>query len=274
MANQTQELSIRNKYVFAEVMRNKEICKGFLQRVLPEISIGELVYIESEKTIDAAPDSHGIRVDVYAEDGDHIYDIEMQVRNEGDLPWRSRYGAALLDEMSLDRGREYTSLRESFVIFLCLFDPFGRDRRKYTFRNFCEEEQDLPLADGVTRIFLNTKGTRGEIPRQLQNFLDYVDGNAPLDGFMKDVDKAVHRAGAKKETRAMIAKWEIERNSELGYARREGLEKGLAEGIEQGKEQERRNTEKERKRAEAAEQKLQELTRRIEALEEELRRRS
>ena len=92
--------------------------------------------------------------------------------------------------------------RLSFVILICPFDPFKMNRRKYTFRNICVEDNDLELNDGATKIFLNSSGTDGEVSEELQNFLDYVNGKMPKsDDLIKDMDAAVKKARMNKEWR-------------------------------------------------------------------------
>ena len=43
------------------------------------------------------------------------------------------------------------------------------------FRNFCVNAKELEMQDGRTAIFLNTKGCRNDVSKDLQNFLHYVD---------------------------------------------------------------------------------------------------
>ena len=263
----TETLTIQNQYIFAEVMRNERICRGFLQRALPEIPIGRLEYIESEKTHNVAADAHGIRVDIYAEDNQRVYDVEMQVQNEGDLSRRSRYSASLLDEMSLERGgRSYNILRDSIVIFICVFDPFGKGRKKYTFQNTCAEEPDLLLGDGATKIFLNATGTNGEITPELQSFLNYVVGKPPADDFVREIDGAVGQARKDRRVRAMISKAEMDFNTRMENATRRGLEEGMQKGLQQGMA----IVDKERKRADAAELEVQRLKAELEELKKRL----
>ena len=99
----------------------------------------------------------------------------MQNNNEYNLPLRSRYYQAQLDTGSLKPGDEYTDLKPLYVIFICNFDPFGKELYQYTFSMQCEE-RDIPLNDGVKRIFFSTKGkNRDEVPQVLIDFLGYLN---------------------------------------------------------------------------------------------------
>ena len=120
-----------------------------------------------------------------------VYDIEMQACSSTELPKRSRYYTAMLDLDMLDKGISYKELKHSFVIFICTFDAFDRERYCYTFENICKEEEGLRLDDGTTKIFLNALGTKGEVSPELKAFLRYVAGNKSDDEFVKELDAEV-----------------------------------------------------------------------------------
>ena len=52
---------------------------------------------------------------------------------------RMRYYQAALDVAFLDQGYSYQTLNDSYIIFICLFDPIGYNRAVYTFENICVE---------------------------------------------------------------------------------------------------------------------------------------
>jgi hypothetical protein len=58
---------------------------------------------------------------------------------------------------SLQKGSDYNQLNDSFVIFLCLHDPFGENLPIYSFKNVCAEKSDLELRDGTKIIFFNAE---------------------------------------------------------------------------------------------------------------------
>ncbi len=59
---------LSNDFIFAKVMRNPELCKGMLERLL-DISIDRIEYPEEQKVIDISKDSKSVRLDVYLKDG-------------------------------------------------------------------------------------------------------------------------------------------------------------------------------------------------------------
>jgi len=71
-----ENLKISNDFMFAKVMRNPELCKGMLERLL-DIRIDHIEYPEEQKVIDIARDSKSVRLDVY------IHDEKNTVCNSG-----------------------------------------------------------------------------------------------------------------------------------------------------------------------------------------------
>ena len=103
---------------------------------------------------------------------------------------------------------------------------FTGDRHKYTFTNLCVKEEGLKLDDGTTKLFLSTKGQVDDISKPLKNFLDYVDGHAPADELMQEIDSEVNIAKNREEWRReyMTLALEIEKEKKIS------LEQGEIEG--------------------------------------------
>ncbi len=113
-----EELQIRNDFLFAKVMRDKKICIALLETLL-KTKITDIEYLEEQKTIDIDLDAKSIRLDVYVENGERVFDLEMQTTNKRDLPCRSRYYQDLIDLNTIEKGESYKRLKESYVIFIC-----------------------------------------------------------------------------------------------------------------------------------------------------------
>lgn len=94
-----------------------------------------------------------------------------------DLAKRSRYYQALMDTNLLEPGiPNYNRLNDSYIIMITPYDLFGYGKYCYSFETRCIEVPECILADGATRIFLNTKGQNNEeVSKELVEFLDYVE---------------------------------------------------------------------------------------------------
>jgi len=75
-----------------------------------------------------------------------------------------RYYQAMSDSKQLPKGviNTHKDLKDSYVIFICREDLYGRGRYRYSFRTTCVEEPDLKLEDGSYKMVFNTQGTQGE----------------------------------------------------------------------------------------------------------------
>ncbi|TYZ24521.1 Rpn family recombination-promoting nuclease/putative transposase [Selenomonas ruminis] len=225
-----EELTIIDDYMFKLVMRHKRFCKRLIEKIL-NIKIRDITYLEEEKSLKMKYDSKGIRLDVYVEGDDTIYDIEMQVRDYGDqeLAQRTRYYQSMIDVDSLARGALYKELRSSIIIFLCPFELFEQNRHIYTFRNLCIEDKNLELNDGTTKIFLSSKGTANDVSPDIKAFLDYMNGLPAADDFIKEIDACITKTKTNHEERVSYMTYEMKM--------REAHDDGRAEGRAEGREE-------------------------------------
>lgn len=199
-----QELTIKDDFMFGAVMTDEELCREFLEMVLGfKISS---VTVSKEKSFVYHPEYKGIRLDIVAADENRThYNVEMQVRYKKNLGKRSRYYHSQIDMEMLSTGTEYDLLPDSYVIFICDFDPFFQKKYCYTFENICREDNSLTLRDGSHTIFLSTFGeNEDEVPEGLVRFLKYVksdsDENTEYeDDFVKRVRKEIRKIKANRE---------------------------------------------------------------------------
>lgn len=242
-----QDLTIKNNFLFGAVMCEEENCKGFL-----EMTLGfpiEQVEVSKEKSIVYHPEYKGIRLDVYAKDENNThYNVEMQVLKRAALGKRSRYYHSQIDMELLLKGKEYQDLPDTYVIFICDFDPFGKKRYCYTFMNCCLEDKELKLRDGSISIFLSTKGeNETEVSQELMNFLKFVSADLKesisdfQDPYVKQLQEAISRIKSNREMeeRYMILRELLKDEYSEGMllGREEGMLLGREEGMLLGREE-------------------------------------
>lgn len=229
------ELTIQDNFIFQKVMRNKHICKATIERLL-DISVRDISYPEEEKTIDVRPDRKSVRLDVYVNDEKGtVFNIEMQTTKDmNELVKRTRYYQALIDIDLLEKGQSYKALNDTYIIFICTFGIFTGNRHKYTFRNLCTEDQNINLNDGTTKLFLSTKGEADDISLPLKRFLEYIDGRAPQDELMKEIDETVKSVKNRDEWRREYMTLALEMANQRAEGREEGRAEGRAEGLAEG----------------------------------------
>ena len=224
-----EELTFTDDFMFGTVMKNKVICKGVLERLL-HIKVGKIEYPSLQKTITPFYESKGIRLDVYVSDPDRIFDIEIQTSIPPSLPKRTRYYQSLMDVDNLLRGQSYADLKESYVIFICTQDPFGRGLPVYEFRNICTADDMLFLDDKSAKVFYNVGAYDKEDEPELSALLEYLCERRATSGFTQHIDELVEKAKRNEKFRS----WYMSLNIREDDLRREGLQLGEKIGFERG----------------------------------------
>ena len=227
------KLPISNDFLFKHVLLFKPICKHILEELF-HTEIADITYLQTEETIDVYPDSHGIRLDVKIADANNThYNLEMQVKNTKNLktgkyllPKRTRYYQAMLDVDMLQKGQDYDELAATYIIFFCLFDFFGAKQRVYTFRKRCLENLDIELKDEATIIFLNTKGTKGNVSSDIQSLFDYINNNVITSSFTQEVADTIVNIKNDKKVRSAYMTYEMRMKDLRNEAFYEGEAKG------------------------------------------------
>ncbi len=235
-----QDLTIKDNFMFGAVMMDEEICRELLELVLG-FRIAK-VTVSKEKCFVYHPEYKGVRLDILAEDEENThYNVEMQVSRKRKPGKRSRYYHSQIDMELLRSGQDYEELPDSYVIFICDFDPFYRKKYRYTFDMKCREDGNVALEDGSHTVFLSTCGeNENEVPEELVKFLKYVKAGLKessedfQDSFVKRVQTAVRNVKASREMEEQYMLLEELIKEEREQALAEGHELGLSEGRELG----------------------------------------
>ena len=256
MVKSSEELTFADDFMFCKILQNNpDVCKELTELILGR-KIGSFVEPETQKAVKITADGHGVRFDVYFEDDqDTVFDIEMQQQKSKNLPKRTRYYQGMIDLNLLKGGAIYEKLRNSYIVFISLKNPYKDiGLHKYSFRNICVEKPELEMGDGANKIFLSAEGTQHDISDELQAFLQYVAGKAPSTEITRKLDHLVNEAREHKE-------WRMEYMTLL---ERDEMMR------EEGRAEERENTLREKQRADSAEQRADSAEQRADSLEEEI----
>ena len=197
-----QELTFKDNFMFGAFLLDPENCKG-------------------------------VRLDAYAKDENNTrYNIEMQILPKPALQRRARYYHSQIDMELLLTCMSYNELPDTYVIFICDFDPFGKGKYRYTKKSICKEFPELEMNDGAHTIFLSTKGTNeDEVPKELVKFLKFV-GVQPSesekdfeDAFVQRLQKSVKQVKASREMGARYMTFQELLKDEREAGRKEGEDK-------------------------------------------------
>ena len=226
-----EELTFTDDFMFGRVLQNSEICKGFLERLL-EINIEKIEYPTLQKTISPLYEAKGIRLDVYVQDSNRVFDIEIQNVLEENLPKRTRYYQSIMDMDLLSKGKNYSELKESYIIFICKDDFFGLNSPCYTFDNICREHRNLELGDKCHKIFFNASAFEKEKNIEKKSILEYIIDKKSTSDFTTNLDNLVEETKLCELFRSDYMVWGL---AEFDAEQR-GFKAGVSQGIQEGAE--------------------------------------
>ena len=231
MRKNFDDLTIQDDFMFCQVMKNKNLCKTFLEMLLAD-KIGNITHIASQSTVAPESEAKFVRLDILVQDEkNNFYDIEMQVVNEHNVAKRMRYYQSALDVSFLDKGEYYTNLKDSYIIFVCLFDFIGKNKAVYFFENICLEDGPIRLRDGTKKIIINVDAFKNIKDKALSGFLEYIKTGCITTKFSKRIEKMIRtikqNEQARQEYRFISAV--------VMDAKEEGRSQGFTDGVNQTK---------------------------------------
>ena len=132
----------------------------------------------------------------------------------------------------LASGAKYEKLPNTYVIFICDFDPFSEEKYRYSFQNVCKET-GKNLGDGAETIFLSTRGKNpDEVSEELVSFLEFVragqDGNSEVfeDTYVTRLQNTIRQIKQNRGKERQYMMWQ----ELIDDAKEEGRQEGLQEG--------------------------------------------
>ena len=205
-----EKAGLSNNFIFNCVMSdNPDLCKKLLE-ILLDCKIDHIEKPVCENHFQTSICSKGIRFDVYVKDDNNVYDIEIQTTKHSNLPKRSRYYQSVMDISNLSPGDSYKELKKSYILFLCVFDPFWHNLPVYTFENICKEDSQIFLNDQAIKIFYNAKEYDKMKSKELKTFFEYLVKNDIKSDFTEHLDSKVQIAKMNKDYWRTYMTWEQE----------------------------------------------------------------
>ena len=201
MVKRFEDLTFTDDFMFCKAMQNPDLCKKLIEMILSD-KIGKITYISIQHNINTYERAKSVRFDVFvqAENG-KLYDVEMQVSNERNIPKRMRFYQAAIDISFLDKGNSYNNLNDSFIIFICLFDVIGKNRSVYTFKNLCIEDKNTPLQDGTQKVIINAEAFENVEDKELKEFLEYLKTGKATNEFTREIETMIQAIKQNEQAR-------------------------------------------------------------------------
>ena len=226
-----QYIPITDDQMFKEVFSDEHLLRQLLERILPDVKIKALDVTIAEHTLEHPDDTHGVRLDVYAENNTHMFSTEMQNQIARYPSKRARYSADMMDTESLPEGAPYHALKDCCVIIITPQDPFREKRMVYVIEARIKGS-GRTVGEGRKIIYVNCSGTKGqEKYAKLVPFCRYVMGQKTDDVFVKEIDEKVQYYNQSKDWRNKHMKWEQYRLELIEQGEMRGEKKGIRKAM-------------------------------------------
>lgn len=169
------------------------------------------------------------------------------MQSKRNIEKRTRYYQSLIDIDQLEKNMDYRKLKESYIIFICTFDPFGKGLPVYTTKTVFDEDNVLNYNDKTNKVFYNLSALElKQKDSKLGIFLNYMSTSLANDEYTSKIEEAVKKAKYNLNWRKeymTVGMWideEREKACAEGYATgmAEGMTAGLEQGLQQGIERE------------------------------------
>ena len=226
------ELTFADDGMFQTVMKDPQLSAELVERLLG-VRVKQVEYPELEKANAPYYTSKGVRLDVYLKDEDKAIDVELQSYPQKALGKRMRYYQSMVDCDCLMKGQPYTKLRESYILFICKFDPFQDDNKRgfglprYTFQNICVEENSVNLDDKCVKVVYNASAYKSVEDPKVRALLRFIQTDEPgEDEFSRRLSEFVTRVKENEKFRKEFADMNLHDFDIMTEAKEEGLAEG------------------------------------------------
>lgn len=153
----------------------------------------------------------------------------MQTTDTKNLPKRTRYYQSIIDMSNLNKGVNYTKLKDTYIIFLCLDDIFHKGLPVYFFENTCEHDSRLKLKDGAYKVFFNAEDCDKMESEEERLFFQFLKGQKAESEFARRIEEKIKFAKRNAAWRNQYMTWQQTIDEEKEIAFEEGkMETALA----------------------------------------------
>ena len=240
MTKKIEDLTFIDDGMFQAVMHEPGICEKVIENLL-HVKVEKIVYPELEKPIKPFYSTKGVRLDVYLKDEDKIIDVEMQTYKQDAIGKRTRYYQSMIDIDSLMKGQDYSELLDSYVVFICNYDPFEKEKDVgfglpcYTFKNICAENSIVPLDDKSIKVIYNASAYQTVEDKKVRDFLQFVMTNKPNENELsQELSETVSRLKDNDEFRKDYAAMNLHDRDIKKAAKEEGIIEGAQQKAIEG----------------------------------------
>ena len=235
------KLTLADDFMFKMVLENEAICKRLIEMVLGK-PVSRVVSLETEKTLSEGFFSHSVRFDVYVEGSADVIDFEVQCSPIKTIEKRAREYQANLDVEQLSKGKSYSALKESWIVFFCTFDPFDKGLPVYDVEQVFKNTHGAKYDDGTHKVFYNASAWDKCEDEQMRAFLKLLMGLEAETEYTRQIVHVMRTSLKREDVRRDVmrlqeivdqrAEERVEENKMLWFA--QGEKRGEKRGFDRG----------------------------------------
>lgn len=135
-----KDLTLTDNFLFGYIFRKPKNFERVVSLLLGrEVEVVNDTYLDDEVSANNKRGYRSVRFDIMFKDTKQIIDLEMQNAKslQNPLPKRASFYTSVLNRRSMRSGTPYITKLDTYVIFLCNFDPFGLGDYKYCAKYEC-----------------------------------------------------------------------------------------------------------------------------------------
>ena len=197
------KLTLADDFVFKMVLENEGICKKLIEMVLGK-KVARIVSLETEKPLSEGFFSHSVRFDVYVEGSSEVIDFEVQCSPVKDIAKRMREYQANLDVEQLRKGKPYSDLKESWIVFFCTFDPFKLGLPVYIVEQVFKDTHGAKYDDGTHKVLYNCPAWEKCSDKEMQAFLKLFLGLEAETEYTRQIVHEIHTSLKREDVRRRV----------------------------------------------------------------------
>ena len=244
---ENKKYNLKNDIIFKTFFSRKgneifliDFLEALLKIKIEEIQVKEEVNLET-----LTVEEKGGRLDLQAKLNDGIIvNIELQIKNHQDIEERTTYYSSKVISRETERGTEYKDITKVIMINILDYELLGFDEYISDTVIVLDKHREYEVLKGIKWYFIELPKFRKQNPNmneKLNQWLVFLDDyNKEAVKLAEEKNDTLKKARIEMnyltgdaEVRRLAElreKWEMDRISEIGYAKREGIKEGEKKG--------------------------------------------
>ena len=240
-----ERVKFTDDFFFNRVMQDEELCRQLAEALLG-VKVESVKLHETQRFLRRQKGTHGIFLDVVLEDSKRVIVFEAQMRNKGDIEKRTRYYQGVLDTATLPKGETYASLKDTYIVFICTFDPFGLGLPVYTVEKVFkeargkkqaegeEDDEETKYDDGANAIFYNCTAWEKCSEQQPRALMKYVDTQVAHSDLTHKIDERIKDERETQRLRSDYMTYQLRMDERYAEGIAVGEQRGIPIGYNKG----------------------------------------